>query len=494
MLVVHKISLTKHLYTVVLLMLAAFVYPSTAMALSANHQYTVTFSKSLKSAAVDVCFADKQPRQLFAYHGSIRRSISSIIFRSDNDESRLALDGNAIQLPSVKPGDCLVYRIKFNGQITHPWFTTRQSVERQVMLEINQILLWPDNFDPQQQTIDIRVSTPNKMQFSAPWKPVASTDEYLHFITSNRPIDWDGRIIIGDFTQRVQKIDQTLVDIAVLNARGSKDDTAILEWVNRNLDALTMAYDSFPVENVQLVVVPVGRDREPVPWGHVMRGGGNGVHMYIDETRPLDEFLDDWVLVHELGHLLHPVMRGRDHWFSEGLASYYQNVLRARAGLMTEYNAWDRLHKGFIRGIRGAPRNMTLAEASESMMEKGLFMRVYWSGAAISLLADAQLRRQTDGKQSLDSALLALRNCCLSDGELWSAKDVLQRLDSITGTTIFSTLYQQHIDSTQFPRMAQLYQDLGLKADGYTIRLKPSAPYLSLRKKIMHGVDEVRTN
>jgi len=449
-----------------------------------NHQYTLSFSDSLKYVKVETCFANSSPSRLEPYHRSIVKNISSAILISNNHQSRLEIDSSGIRLPAIDRGDCIQYRVRFNRQITHPWFTNRQSTARQIMVEINQLLLWPNDFEPQQDVIDIRVDS-GSMQFSAPWKQIASNNNYHQYQTSNRPIDWEGRLVVGEFSQRKRTIGQSSIDIAVLNGRGQQNDKDLFVWVNHNLDALQMAYGKFPVKNLQVLIVPIGRDREPVPWGHVMRGGGNGVHMYVDETRPLDEFLDDWVLVHELSHLLHPVMRGRDHWFSEGLASYYQNVLRARAGLMTEYNAWDRLHKGFVRGVRGSPQGMTLAQASENMMAKGLFMRVYWSGAAIGLLADVELRKQSNGQQSLDTALEALNKCCLRRGELWSSEQVMNRLDAITKTTIFSKLYWQYIDSDQFPRLAKLYQQLGLKADGYSIRLDNSSAGAQLRKKIM---------
>ena len=40
---------------------------------------------------------------------------------------------------------------------------------------------------------------------------------------------------------------------------------------------------------------------------------------------------------------------------AEGLATYYQNVLRARAGLLTPSEAWEQIDAGFARG-RGATR------------------------------------------------------------------------------------------------------------------------------------------
>ena len=65
-------------------------------------------------------------------------------------------------------------------------------------------------------------------------------------------------------------------------------------------------------------------------------------------------------------------------------------------------------------------------------------MRVYWSGAAMMLMADTRLRAASGGRQSLDSALQSLQHCCLENGKSWRARDLLAELDRVTGTQIFS--------------------------------------------------------
>ncbi len=106
---------------------------------------------------------------------------------------------------------------------------------------------------------------------------------------------------------------------------------------------------------------------------------------------------------------------------------------------------------------------MTLADATERMYRNGAFMRVYWEGAAIMLLADQRLRARTQGRQSLDTALDQLQRCCLSPEVGWRGRDLFARLDELTGTTVFSELYEQHVGSEKFPDIAQAYSALGLR-------------------------------
>ena len=76
------------------------------------------------------------------------------------------------------------------------------------------------------------------------------------------------------------------------------------------------------------------------------------------------------------------------------------------------------------------------------MMRDRSFMRVYWSGAAIALLADVELRRRSGGVQSLDTALEAFAACCLPGNRSWRARELLQQLDRLTDTTVFTAHYQ----------------------------------------------------
>ena len=199
----------------------------------------------------------------------------------------------------------------------------------------------------------------------------------------------------------------------------------------------------------------------------------------------------DWVLIHELSHLLHPVIDSSDRWLSEGIASYYQNVLRARAGLNDAQSAWNRLHAGFERGIRGTQHGRSLAQTSETMMRDRSFMRVYWSGAAIALLADVELRRRSAGAQSMDTALAAFRGCCLPAERSWSARELMEKLDQLTGTAVFMDLYREHVEAQDFPDLTALYRELGLQSMSATsLRLDPTAPGAAICEAIMRPVQD----
>ena len=62
----------------------------------------------------------------------------------------------------------------------------------------------------------------------------------------------------------------------------------------------------------QVVVIPVGgsrrNSRSAVPFGRVIRDGGETVELLVDQTQPLENLLGDWTATHEFSHLMLPYL------------------------------------------------------------------------------------------------------------------------------------------------------------------------------------------
>ena len=114
-------------------------------------------------------------------------------------------------------------------------------------------------------------------------------------------------------------------------------------------------------------------------------------------------------------------------------------------------------------------------------------MRVYWSGAALMLMADMQLRQTTDGLQSLDTALRSLSACCMENGKTWRAREMFAQLDGLTRTEIFMDLYQKYVHSIDFPDMRPAWKNLGINTRGDQVFLSEDAPLAKIRNAIMKG-------
>ena len=278
------------------------------------------------------------------------------------------------------------------------------------------------------------------MNISTPWLKVESDGNRKVFKAANTPAGWTSRIAVGAFTVNSIEVAGSHIRLAVTGSLPESQRNKLTHWITEAANAVGRIYGRYPQNSPQILVVPIGPRSEAVPWAHVMRGGGVSAEFFVDETKSLENLTADWTACHELSHMLLPFVSSRDRWLSEGLASYYQYVLLARSGMRSEQQAWQGLFEGFKRGENDTGR-ATLAEATSQGRE--YTMRVYWSGAAIMLMADTRLRADSNGRQSLDSALAELQECCPEAGKRWRADELFLRLDRITGTKIFPPLVRK---------------------------------------------------
>jgi hypothetical protein len=250
-------------------------------------------------------------------------------------------------------------------------------------------------------------------------------------------------------------------------------------WLTETAAATLTAYGRFPLKDATVRISEVApRGDSPVPWGQTSRRDSVAVLLYVRKDASLDELRADWTAVHELSHLFHPYLGDDGRWLAEGLASYYQNVLRARSGLLTEAEAWRRLDAGFGRGRR-EDSDARLDELSRS--HRGT-MRVDWAGAAYWLEMDLALR--TEGS-SLDAVLSHYADCCLGGtGEVAPAAFV-EQLDRIAGGHRFRTRFERYASSREFPVLDAAYAELGIARMSDELRFSERGDAVRLRRAVM---------
>ena len=250
-------------------------------------------------------------------------------------------------------------------------------------------------------------------------------------------------------------------------------------WISETAGMAKTASGRFPLRDAYVRVQQVGsRDASPVPWGQTRRDDLPGVLLYVRRDAGYAALRSDWTAVHELSHLFHPYLGASGRWLAEGLASYLQNTLRARAGLLPPEEAWERLDAGFRRGAT-ATSGTPLASMERT---RGGTMRVYWAGAAYWLQADLSLRRMGT---TLDAVLDEYSSCCLQGTDPVAPADFIGRLDRIAGTGELSTLYLRYAESRAFPALDSTYQDLGITREGNSLRFSSDARARQLRSAIM---------
>jgi hypothetical protein len=111
-------------------------------------------------------------------------------------------------------------------------------------------------------------------------------------------------------------------------------------------------------------------------------------------------------------------------------------------------------------------------------------MKIYWSGAALALLADVELRERSGGRESLDHVLEALEQCCLPASRRWSGPELFRKLDTFLETPVFMPLYRRYADTPGFPDVGPALDKLGVRRVNGEIRLVEDAELAAVREAI----------
>jgi hypothetical protein len=447
------------------------------------HKYTVAIDPELTALSVRACFDGAAPATLSAE--SLDAPLALIEAHQENSRKSIEPSGT-ISLKSVPANGCVVYRVDVSRPIKQHDRTGDKihHVGKDLLTSVG-IWFWRPEKLEADEDIEVTFVLPDGIAVSAPWTPVEPSGAAV-FRTGRSPGEWPASVAFGRFKEREVRVGGAHLRLTVLDGTPAVDVARMQDWIEDAAQMVAALYGRFPQSQAQILVAPGARGSEPTPWAYVVRGGSPAAHFFINQRRPIAEFFEDWTAVHELSHLLLPYVNSDDIWLSEGVATYYQNVLRARGGRMKSVEAWQRLHAGFSRGMESA-HGLTLAQATESMYREDTYMRVYWEGAAMLLIADVRLRQLTAGKQSLDTALAALNDCCAANDRAWSAQELFAKLDELTGAHIFGELYDQHVASQRFPDLSQTYRALGITAGTGGLGFSDEVREVRLRDAIMNA-------
>jgi hypothetical protein len=268
----------------------------------------------------------------------------------------------------------------------------------------------------------------------------------------------------GDYLREDITLNHTRLLISYSDDITGRDREKLRTWLDSVTAAMLLLNGEPARPALRIVLDAYPSSRGPVPFAQILRRSPEGVKFYVNPRLPLDDFIRDWTAYHELTHLYIPYPGQADVWFSEGLASYYQNVIQYRAGLLTEAQAWQKLVNGFERGRKDdRDTDLNLTELSKRLRERYAFMRVYWSGALYFLEADMLLRAATKNTQSTDTVLRDFGICCLNQQRRWTGREIAAEFDRLSGTDIFTRLFPRYASSTGVPDYKALLARAGVK-------------------------------
>src|ERR1700746_2141756 len=224
----------------------------------------------------------------------------------------------------------------------------------------------------------------------------------------------------------------------------------LFRWVRSAAQSVTAYYGRFPVPQVLIRITPFeGRGiRNGMAFGD---RGGRIIIRVGNKTSPA-EFASDWMLTHEMVHLAFPSVDERHHWIEEGIATYVEPIARINAGHLTAEQMWLDLVRDMPQGLpRGGDRGVDHTQTWGSTP---------WGGALFCLLADVEIRRQTNNAKGLEHALRGILDAGGDIRKDWNLQDALGAGDHAVGVSVLLPLYAKMKDKPVSVDLATLWSQL----------------------------------
>lgn len=394
--------------------------------------YTVTIFDNFGGARVRVCLEPATMLELVPIDDSAAGQLRG----AWSDGTALDTTNGRIRLQQASGRPCVDYETRFGRS----WFRARGSSA--VVLSQTQWLWRPDPF-PRELDATVRFILPADGQVSLPWP-----QSHALYFPDASAFFTDTYGVFGSFDRQAFSVGGTSVVVARLGDQPSDDE--VRRWLGRAVRTVASVDDRFPRDRLHFVLVPVDSPAEQVAFGMLRRGGGSSILLLPSLDATVSQLEADWVAIHELSHLWLPRLYSEDRWLSEGIATYLQEVLRARCGLQSADRAWTRLREGFARGRRSGT-GRALASESQNMNRTGAYHRVYWAGAAFAFEADVRLRQSSRGEMTLLAALGRAQRTSGAEARLVSASVFLEALEEASGAGFIEELGKRYAARSSFP-------------------------------------------
>lgn len=279
----------------------------------------------------------------------------------------------------------------------------------------------------------------------------------------------------GKLEQRELSIGAAKLDVTKLDGALDRSFDELAVWIAKSAGAVSDFYGGFPVPRASISVVPRPA-RDGVVFGKVLPESAPGIALVVGQRAAPQALYSDWILVHELFHLGFPSFIDEGKWLDEGLATYYEPIIRVRAGLYTEAELWQELAESMPQGLP-AFTELGLEHATD-------FRGIYWGGALACLVADVRARqRRLD--TGLELGLRALQRAGGNACEVWSLADAIATIDRALGQPTLAPVAKAHAARGSPFDFEALLRDLGVLRTPSGIRLSDAAPLAAVRRAII---------
>lgn len=431
--------------------------------------YTFSPSVTLETMRVRICSRGAWPDALVPIHPDGAGRLRALTLELDGGRTPLVVSAR-IQTRALAPGACVALDIDLSPR-ADPFGTTRTD---HAVFAPTSAWLWT----PMPRPVDLDASARFVLPAGVARTPIFgdALPETGQIVLDDDAFHFVSYAAFGALEREVVTGAESCVELATL-ADGI-DAATRRAWIESALDAVTHLGPALLPRRTSIVLVPTAGppDTGSAVFGLAAHGAIPSVLLVAPAGTTLDVLTADWALVHELVHLTTPHVDGSGAWLTEGLATYYQEVLRARAGRIGAEAAWRALDDGFVRGLTTGS-GASLREEAAHMHETYQYGRVYWSGAAVALLLDLELRR---AGSSLDEAMA---RAAMERHRETSDRELAAILDGERGE-IAQMLVERWGESTEPPDLSAAYAELGLTRVRGALELSPTGE--AVRAAIMN--------
>jgi hypothetical protein len=274
------------------------------------------------------------------------------------------------------------------------------------------------------------------------------------------------------------QIGSSRIDVSVEGDALAVSHDDLLAWVRNAAESVATYYQRYPVPHVALHIIST--DGQGVRGGRTFGAEGGGIiRIHVGKSTTAAELERDWMLTHEMVHLTFPSVPENHHWIEEGIATYVEPLARVRAKKLDVHQMWFEVVRDMHQGL---PQ-----PGDEGLDHTHTWGRTYWGGALFCLLADVEIRKQTNNKKGLDDAL---RGILLGGGDMrqdWPLESAFAAGDKATGTTVLQSLYEKMKNDPHPVDLPALWQQLGIVQEGQTVKFVDNAPLAAIREAIALG-------
>jgi hypothetical protein len=271
------------------------------------------------------------------------------------------------------------------------------------------------------------------------------------------------------------RVGTTEVQLALDGSFASLSDDELTSWVRTCVTSVAGYFGAFPAERVLALLV--AESGEGVNFGKSLSGGGSSVVVFVGRDSKPADLAADWVMTHELIHIGFPSQPRNRGWAGEGIATYVEPLVRARAGLISEADVWRGFAPSMFHGLPGA--------SDQGIDRTRTWGRTYWGGALFFWLADLEIRKRTQGQKSLRDALAGIVARGGTNDVRWDLEDTFDIGDAATGVPVLRQMLSAWSDQAVPVDLPALYQSLGIRWDGKEVTLTDDAPLSALRRALV---------